>query len=45
MVSRMEKRFSYYFSLSLRFKAQAFFAWENNGCVCSNSMVGIPGAR
>lgn len=29
MVSRMEKRFSYYYSLSLRFKAQAFFAWEN----------------
>ena len=36
MVFHSEKRFSYYFSLSLRFMAQAFFAWkDNSGCVCS----------
>ena len=31
MVSCSTKRFSYYFSLSLRFTAQAFCAWENTG--------------
>lgn len=32
MNSHTAQRFSYYFSLSLRFTAQAFLAWEQNGC-------------
>ena len=35
MVSENAKRFYYYFSLSLRFTAQAFLAWKRNGFVCA----------
>lgn len=38
MISHCTQRFSYYFSLSLRFTAQAFSAWDHIGCVAHQSM-------